>query len=338
MTMTNRPVSGQRPSAPVGSVKNTTPPRGIVASPGTRTPMVKAMARPAAMPLPIRQDVHAFTKPAVFDEWGAKAAGVRAVASGDNIITMFDVIGEDFWSGGGITAKRVSAQLRAIGDRPVEVQINSPGGDMFEGIAIYNVLREHPQPITMKIMGMAASAASVIAMAGDDIQIGAASFIMIHNCWVLAVGNRHDLQDMSEWLAPFDLAMVDLYAARSGQKTADIAKWMDAETFMSGTQAIERGFATELLAADAMKQDDGAKAADRSLNDLRAMELQLVSAGATRAEARDRINKIKSTPGAALEGGTPGAASEAGETGSAEPKAGADDWSSVLDLAAFLRS
>jgi ATP-dependent protease ClpP protease subunit len=268
-----------------------------------------AKARPAALPLPIRQDVHAFTKPAVFDEWGRDAAGIRAVATNDNVITMFDVIGEDYWSGGGVTAKRITSQLRAIGDRPVEVQINSPGGDMFEGIAIFNVLREHPQPVTVKVMGMAASAASIIAMAGDHIEIGAASFLMIHNCWVLAVGNRHDMAETAEWLAPFDQAMVDLYAARTEQDAASIAKWMDAETYMSGSQAIERGFADALLPADAMKTDESAQSSDRQVNDLRALELQLVSAGATRTQARDRINKIKGTPGAALEA-TPGAGAD----------------------------
>lgn len=269
---------------------------------------VNAKARPGALPVPARQDVSAFTKPAVFEKWTEDAAGVRALERGDNVITMFDIVGEDFWTGGGITAKKVAAQLRAIGDRPVEVQINSPGGDMFEGIAIYNVLREHPQAITVKVMGMAASAASIIAMAGDTIEIGAASFVMIHNCWVLAVGNRHDMAEMAEWLAPFDAAMVEVYAARSGQKAADIAKWMDAETFMSGSQAIERGFADALLAADKLTVDDQAKAEDRKVNDLRAMELQLVSAGLTRTQARDRINKIKGTPGAASDADTtPGA-------------------------------
>ena len=285
-------------------------------------PKVCAMARPAAMPLPIRQDVHAFTKPSVFDEWGKDAAGLRAVAIGDNVITMFDVIGEDFWSGGGVTAKKVAAQLRAIGDRPVEVHVNSPGGDMFEGIAIFNVLREHPQPITVKIMGMAASAASIIAMAGDTIEIGVSSFIMIHNCWVLAIGNRHDMRETSEWLEPFDQAMVDLYAARTKQEAAAIAKWMDAETYMSGSQAIDRGFADSLLPADAIREDPDARARDQSVNDLRAMELQLVSAGATRAEARDRINKIKGTPGAAVEA-TPGAG---------------DDWSGLTGLLASLKN
>lgn len=288
------------------------------------TRAVFAKARPAAMPQPATRDVQAFTKPNVFDRWSEDAAGVRALERGDNVITMFDVIGEDWWTGGGVTAKGVANQLRAIGDRPVEVQINSPGGDMFEGIAIYNVLREHPQSVTIKIMGMAASAASVIAMAGDTVEIGAASFLMIHNCWVLAMGNRHDMRETADFLEPFDAAMVDVYAARSGQKAADIGKWMDAETFMSGSMAIERGFADALLASDQMTTDEKAQAADRQVNDLRAMELQLVSAGLTRTQARERINKIKGTPGAAADdAATPGAG---------------EDWSGLTGLLSTLRS
>lgn len=287
-----------------------------------RKPRIFARSRPGAMPVPATQDVHAFTKADVLERWAGECAGVRALEGGDNVITMFDVIGEDYWSGGGITAKKVAAQLRAIGDRPVEVQINSAGGDMFEGIAIYNVLREHSKDITVKVMGMAASAASIIAMAGDRIEIGAASFLMIHNCWVLAIGNRHDMAETAEWLAPFDKAMVDVYAARSGQKPEDIAKWMDAETFMSGSQAIERGFADALLAADAVTVDPDAQAGERSINDLRALELTLVSAGYTRSDARARINKIKGTPGAASEA-TPGAG---------------DDWSGLSGLLETLRS
>lgn len=271
-------------------------------------PLVYAMARPGAMPVPGDRAVSAFTKSDVFDRWNEDAAGVRALSTGDNVITMFDIIGEDFWSGGGVTAKKVAAQLRAIGDRPVEVQINSPGGDMFEGIAIYNVLREHSQEVTVKVMGMAASAASIIAMAGDKIEIGAASFIMIHNCWVMAIGNRHDMQEVADWLAPFDQAMVDVYTQRTGGDAKEIAAWMDSETFMSGSLAIDRGFADALLPADQVKVDDDAKASDRKVNDLRAMELTLVAAGCSRTEARARINAIKGTPGAVLEQGTPGAA------------------------------
>lgn len=275
-----------------------------------RKPKFKVMAkdRPGALPVPADRSISAFTKPQVFERWSEEASGVRALEVGDAVITMFDVIGEDWWTGGGITAKKVASQLRAIGDRPVEVQINSPGGDMFEGIAIYNVLREHPSPITVKVMGMAASAASVIAMAGDTIEIGAASFLMIHNCWVMAVGNRHDMAETSEWLEPFDRAMADVYAARTGGDRAKIEQWMDAETYMSGSVAIERGFADALLPSDQVTTDETAKAADRSVNELRATELTLVSAGMTRTQARERINKIKGTPGAALEA-TPGAGS-----------------------------
>lgn len=268
---------------------------------------VFAKARPSALPQPANREVQAFTKPQVLDRWADEAAGVRALERGDNVITMFDVIGEDWWTGGGVTAKKVASQLRAI-EGPVEVQINSPGGDMFEGIAIYNVLREHPHAVTVKVMGMAASAASIIAMAGDTVEIGAASFLMIHNCWVGAMGNRHDMREVADFLEPFDAAMVDVYAARSGQVATDIAKWMDAETFMSGSQAIERGFADALLSADKVTTDEAAKARARSANDARATELQLVSAGLTRTQARERINGIKGTPGAAHdETATPGA-------------------------------
>lgn len=272
---------------------------------------VNAKARPAALPLPATRDVAAMTKPAVLERWSDVAADVRAVAPGDNVITMFDVIGEDFWSGGGVTAKKVQAQLRAIGERPVDVHINSFGGDMFEGIAIYNVLREHPQDITVKVMGMAASAASIVAMAGDTIEVGAASFVMIHNCWVMAMGNRHDMAETAAWLEPFDVAMRDVYAQRTGQSPAEIAAWMDAETFLSGSQAIERGFADALLPADQMRNDEEAGAVARKTNELRALELTLVAAGQTRSEARARIAKIKgeATPGAGstLEPSTPGA-------------------------------
>lgn len=272
---------------------------------------VNAKARPGALPMPADRRVAAFAPANVYDRWGEDAAGVRAIASGDNVITMFDDIGENFWTGGGVTAKKVAAQLRAIGDRPVEVQINSPGGDMFEGIAVYNVLREHPQEITVKVMGMAASAASLIAMAGDRIEIGVSSFLMIHNCWVMAMGNRRDMQDVADWLAPFDQAMVDLYALRTGEDAKAIAKMMDDETWMSGSTAIAKNFADALLPADQMKVEEGTQAEDRRVNELRAMELTLVRAGHTRTEARARITKIKGdgTPGAAadLDALTPGA-------------------------------
>ncbi|WP_267386529.1 head maturation protease, ClpP-related [Sphingomonas sp. GC_Shp_3] len=295
-TIEGRPVPGRPSPMPAAG----TLPRGLVGR-------VNGHDRPSALPVPVDRRVSAFTKSAVLDRWAEEAAGVRAVATGDNVVTMFGDIGEDFWTGGGVTAKGISAQLRAIGDRPVEVQINSAGGDVFEGFAIFNVLREHPQAVTVKIMGMAASAASVIAMAGDSVEIGAAAFLMIHNCWCGAVGNRHDFQEVADFLAPFDLAMAQVYSNVSGQKLTDVQKWMDAETYMSGATAIERGFASALLAADQTKRDEKAKASDRERAAITALELKLVSGGDTRAQAREHIQKIKGTPGAAPVADTPGA-------------------------------
>ena len=303
-TLDGKPLPGK----PVPLSKSQIRPRAI-------SGRIMSRKRPTALPVPANRNVSALTRPAVLDKWSADAAGIRAVESGDNVITMFDVIGEDFWSGGGITAKTVTAQLRAIGDRPVEVQINSPGGDMFEGLAIYNVLREHAQPITVKIMGMAASAASIIAMAGDTVEIGAASFLMIHNCWVVAVGNRHDMQETADFLQPFDEAMAGVYAQRTGASTDDCAKWMDAETYMSGQTAIDRGFADNLLAADQTKRDDKTKVSDRERTAITALELKLVAGGDTRAQAREHITKIKGTPGAAPVADTPGAGGDPELTG-----------------------
>jgi ATP-dependent Clp protease protease subunit len=280
-------VPGRPPvSAGAGAV-----PRGVVGK-------VQARERPDALPMPANRRVSALTPASVEERWADQAAGVRAVASGDNVITMFDDIGEGFWTPG-VTARGVSAQLRAIGERPIEVQINSPGGDMFEGIAIYNVLREHPQPITVKVMGMAASAASVIAMAGDTIEIGAASFFMIHDCSVVAMGNRQAMLDIAAWLQPFDEAMVGLYARRTGQTEQQISDWMDAETWLSGATAIAKGFADKLLPADQITVDEKTKAADRAASEIRATEHALISSGLTRAQARARLNIIKGKPDAA---------------------------------------
>ena len=162
---------------------------------------------------------------------------------------------------------------------------------------------------------MAASAASVIAMAGDTVEIGAASFLMIHNCWVVAVGNSQDMLDTAAFLQPFDAAMADVYAFRSGQTAADCAKWMAAETYMSGSVAIERGFADALLPADKTKRDEKAKASDRDRTAITALELKLVAGGDTRAQARDHITKIKGTPGAAPVADTPGAGGDPELTG-----------------------
>lgn len=121
--------------------------------------------------------------PSALERWNG---GIRAATDNDNAISIFDVVGRDYWDEG-VTAKRISGALRSMNGADVTVNINSPGGDMFEGLAIYNLLREYEGHVTVKVLGIAASAASIIAMAGDDIQIGRGAFLMIHNCWLYAM-------------------------------------------------------------------------------------------------------------------------------------------------------
>src|SRR5690606_11960490 len=138
---------------------------------------------------------------------------VAAIKDSDTTISILDVIGEDFWTGSGVTANRISAALRSIGNKDIIVRINSPGGDMFEGIAIYNLLRAHPARVTVEVLGWAASAASIIAMAGDDIRMGLGSFMMVHNAWGVVIGNRHDMRDAATLFDRFDAALADIYEA-----------------------------------------------------------------------------------------------------------------------------
>lgn len=225
------------------------------------------------------------------DRWNGS---IKAAKSDGNSISVFDVIGAD-WYGDGVTASRIAAALRSIGGADVTVNINSPGGDMFEGLAIYNLLREYEGKVTVKVLGLAASAASIIAMAGDEVQIGRGAFLMIHNCWVYAMGNRHDLQQIAADMVPFDKAMNDIYGARTGLDAATIDAMMDAETYIGGSDAVEKGFADRLLAADEIADGDDSPAAA-----LRKLDAMLAKTDAPRSERRKLLK--------ALTGGKPGAA------------------------------
>lgn len=234
--------------------------------------------------------IQSFISPSALAKW-APSINAAAGDSADNTISILDVIGEDWWTGEGVTAKRVAGALRAIGsDRDVTVNLNSPGGDMFEGVAIYNLLREHNGRVTVNVLGIAASAASIITMAGDEIRIGRPSFLMIHNCWCLAAGNRHDFAAMSEQMAPFDAAMADVYHARTGIDIKQVQTLMDKESWIGGSAAVDGGWADALLDDDYIKQDGtGAQAAA-----VRRIEAALRSSGMPRSEAQRLLSDFKS--------------------------------------------
>lgn len=249
-----------------------------------------------------------FARPLNF-QWDAPADVLarwseKPLAAGEqqgNVIAIFDIIGEDWWTGGGFTARDMQNALRAIGPTAeVTVQINSPGGDVFEGIAIYNLLRDHKAKVTVEVVGWAASIASIIAMAGDEIRMGLGTFMMVHNAWGVVVGNRHDMRDAAELFDGFDAALVDIYEARTKSKRAEIERLMDAESFMGPTEAVAKGF------ADAV--DEGLEAKDADPKNLdtavfarRRTEAALAKAGVTRGDRTSIINSLSGTRDAARE-------------------------------------
>jgi ATP-dependent protease ClpP protease subunit len=246
--------------------------------------------------------------PRALDRWSPNIVAAAPPTETPNSISIYDPIGFDPWTGEGVTVKRVAAALRSIGDsKDVTVNINSPGGDMFEGIAIYNVLRQHSGTVTTRVLGLAASAASVVAMAGDTVEIARSAFMMMHNGWMVVIGNRNDMIDAAQTMEPFDRSMASIYSARSGMTQAESMALMDAETWFGGEDAVKNGFADALLAADQVKES--ARANDRIAAYL--LDMALAKAGMPRSERRAMLKEYKEaggTPRAANDGGTPSAA------------------------------
>lgn len=214
--------------------------------------------------------------------------GIKARADAANTINILDVIGESFFSSG-ITTEYVANRLDEIGDQDVTVVINSPGGDVFDGIGIYNLLREHSGNVTVKVIGMAASAASIIAMAGDRVEIGASAFIMVHNAWVLALGNKEELRAAADHLEPIDATLANVYVARTGIDKARAIELMDQETWINSEQAIEQGFADALLPSDQISEGEEPKN-----NAIRKIEQALTrNCDFSRSQARSLLSQIR---------------------------------------------
>lgn len=175
---------------------------------------------------------------------------IRAAKATGGEIAILGEIGDPMW--GGISAGMVKEALAAIGNAPVLVTLNSPGGDAFEGIAIYNVLRAHSAKVTVNVIGLAASAASVVAMAGDTVNMGEGAFIMIHSAWGLAAGNQQQLREFADVLNAIDQSIAGLYASRTGLTAEECLALMQAETWLPAEEAVAKGFA-DSVTKDAKK-------------------------------------------------------------------------------------
>lgn len=162
---------------------------------------------------------------------------IRARGSGTEVL-IYDEIGAY-----GVTAKGFLAELGALPENAaIDLRLNSPGGSVFDAVAIYNALKRHPGEITVWIDGIAASAASYVAMAGDTVIMPENAFIMIHDPSGLVMGTAEDMRATAEALDKVKGSLIQGYATKSGQSDDEIAALMAAETWLDAQEALELGF------------------------------------------------------------------------------------------------
>ncbi len=168
---------------------------------------------------------------------------IKAKANDTAEISIYDEIG--YW---GITAKSFSKDLKALGNnlKQINLHIHSPGGDVFDGIAIYNLLKNHPANVTVYIDGLAASMASVIAMAGNEVIMPENAMMMIHKPWGIQGGDAEDMRKYADLLDKVENTLIPAYANKTGKTPEELAEMLSAETWLNGKECVEQGFADKL--------------------------------------------------------------------------------------------
>lgn len=156
-------------------------------------------------------------------------------------VWIYEEIGTDFW-GEGLTAKRFTQELNALEVDHIALHINSPGGSVFDGQAIFNAIERHPATVTSHVEGLAASIASVIALAGDTVEMAKNALFMIHDPFGFAMGTSGEMRKMADVLDKVGETIVGVYARKSGADPEEIAAAMNAETWYTADEALAAGY------------------------------------------------------------------------------------------------
>jgi ATP-dependent protease ClpP protease subunit len=180
-------------------------------------------------------------------------------------LLLYGEIGDD-WFGMGISPSDVAEQLNAAGTvSRIKVRINSPGGDVFDGATIYNLLASQSVPVDVVIDGLAASAASYIAMVGETVTMGEGAMLMIHNPWAIAIGDSNEMRSMAGVLDKVRDSMLSAYMKRYSGTEDELKAALDAETWMTAEDAKKAGLCDEIAGADASDTKDTVAAFDLSI-------------------------------------------------------------------------
>jgi len=226
-----------------------------------------------------------------FWKWTNQAPGS---GSGSRVLTLNGVIAEESWFDDEVSPREFREDLYA-GEGDVTVWINSPGGDCIAAAQIFNMLRDYPGRVTIKIDGLAASAASVIAMAGDTVLMSPVAMMMIHNPSTFAWGDHNDMQKAVEMLEAVKDSIIDAYVLRTGMSRQKISQLMEDETWMDSRKAVQLGFAdgvierTELYRGIEPEEDDDDDDDDDGIDDKALPAAMLFG---SRSFAQAVINKV----------------------------------------------
>lgn len=206
-------------------------------------------------------------------------------------IHIYDEIG--FW---GIEAKQFVQDLKDLDADVIHVRLNTPGGSVFDGMAIYNALRAHPAKVIMHIDALAASIGSVIALAGDEIRMASNAFVMIHNAWTFAMGNASQLHKDATTLEKIDESIMAIYAAKTGESREELQRLMADETWFTAEEAADIGLVDTIVDTSTAKASFDLSIYARVPETLkvvagepptkRELERQLRDAGLSRSEAK----------------------------------------------------
>ncbi|RJR40795.1 MAG: Clp protease ClpP [Desulfobacteraceae bacterium] len=172
----------------------------------------------------------------------AKCFSVKAAASDENEILLYDYIGFPFNDAGELV--KTISDMRG---KRITVRINSPGGDIFDAVSVFNALSAHDAKVTTRAEALAASAASIILMAGKEVQAYESAMIMLHEPWVLIAGNRFDMIEMADLLEKISGIMVDIYWKHSTVTKKELQDMLKNETWMTAAEAKKKGFVNTVL-------------------------------------------------------------------------------------------
>lgn len=190
-------------------------------------------------------------------------------------ITIYGVIGTSWWNDS-FSATDIDEALKAAGNNDIIINLNSPGGDAFDGISIFNRLKRHPGKVTIHVDGWACSAASIIAMAADELVMELGSMFMYHEASNIVWGTKTDMRKEAEVLEELEDGIIDIYMTKTNLSREEVRANLDTETWLSARKAVEQGFANRAAGDDSKEEPQNTTTFSKTVEDKRGIlnELQ----------------------------------------------------------------